>query len=69
MPPQVQKIFHISLRKFLVLYLHFGSAPLEFPLSQSKPNHHPGFQVDELALKFATKLECNLLYDYLRNNS
>ena len=51
------------------LYLHFGSAPLKNPLSQSKPNHHPGFQVDELSLKFATRLECNLLYDYLRNNS
>jgi len=51
------------------LYLHFGSAPLKKPLSESKANHNPGFQVDEASLKFATRLECNLLYDYLKNLS
>ena len=61
--------FSYFSQKIPGLYLHFGSAPLKNPLSQSKPNHHPGFQVDELSLKFATRLECNLLYDYLRNNS
>jgi amidohydrolase len=49
------------------LYLHFGSAPSTKPLSEAKPNHHPKFQVDEKALKFATLLECNLIYDYLQN--
>lgn len=58
--------FSYFSQKIPGLYLHFGSAPLKKPLSQSKPNHHPGFQVDEHALKFATKLECNLLYDYLK---
>lgn len=48
------------------LYLHFGSAPLNKPISDSRPNHHPGFQVDETSLKFATRLECNLLYDYFK---
>jgi len=47
------------------LYLHFGSAPLTKPINDSKPNHHPGFQVDETSLKFATQLECNMIYDYL----
>jgi amidohydrolase len=51
------------------LYLHFGSAPLKKPLSESKANHNPGFQVDEASLKFVTRLECNLLYDYLKNLS
>jgi amidohydrolase len=49
------------------LYLHFGSAPINKPISDSKPNHNPGFQVDEASLKFATRLECNLLYDYLQS--
>lgn len=47
------------------LYIHFGTAPLDRPLSESKPNHNPYFQVDETALKFATRLECNLLLDSL----
>lgn len=48
------------------LYLHFGTAPRNKPLSESRPNHHPGFQVDDEALKFATKLECCLLHNYLK---
>jgi amidohydrolase len=47
------------------LYIHFGTAPLNRPLSESKPNHHPQFQVDETSLKFATRLECSLLFDSL----
>ncbi len=47
------------------LYLHFGTAPKNKPLSESRPNHHPGFQVDVESLKFATKLECCLLHNYL----
>lgn len=50
------------------LYLHFGTARQNKPISESRPNHHPGFQVDESALSFATKLECNLIYDYLNLN-
>ena len=42
---------------------------LKKPLSESKANHNPGFQVDEASLKFVTRLECNLLYDYLKNLS
>ncbi len=48
------------------LYMYYGAAPCDRPLSESKPNHHPEFMVDEKALKFATRLECNLIYDYLR---
>ena len=48
------------------LYMYYGAAPCDRPLSESKPNHHPGFMVDEKALKFATRLECNLIYDCLR---
>lgn len=48
------------------LYLHFGSAPLDKPISDSKPNHNPGFQVDVTSLKFATRLECNLVFDYFK---
>lgn len=48
------------------LYLHFGTAPQNKPLSESRPNHHPGFQVDDESLKFATKLECCLLRNYLK---
>ena len=51
------------------LYLHFGSAPKDKPISESKPNHHPGFQVDETALKFATRLECNLIHDYIKQEN
>ena len=51
------------------LYLHFGSAPIDRPISESRPNHHPGFQVDETALKFATRLECNLIHDYLNQQN
>jgi amidohydrolase len=50
------------------LYLHFGSAPSNNPLSKSKANHNPGFQVDEKSLKFATCLESNLVYDYLNED-
>jgi amidohydrolase len=57
--------FSYFSREIPGLYLHFGSAPLTKPVSDSKPNHHPSFQVDEASLKFATRLECNLLYDYL----
>jgi amidohydrolase len=45
------------------MYLHYGSASLQKPLSESKANHHPQFHVDETAIKFATRLECNLIYD------
>lgn len=58
--------FSFFSREIPALYLHFGSAPLEKPLIESKPNHHPKFQVDKTSLKFATRLECNLLYDYLK---
>lgn len=50
------------------LYLHFGTAPQGKPLYESRPNHHPGFQVDDEALKFATKLECCLIHDYLKQD-
>ena len=59
--------FSYFSREIPGLYLHFGSAPLKNPLSESKANHNPGFQVDEASLKFATRLECNLIYDYLKN--
>jgi amidohydrolase len=58
--------FSYFSREVPALYLHFGSAPLKKHISESKPNHHPGFQVDEASLKFATRLECNLIHDYLR---
>lgn len=48
------------------LYIHYGSAPLDKPLSESKPNHHPQFKVDESALKFTTRLECYLIYQSLK---
>lgn len=47
------------------LYMYYGTAPRDRPLSEAKPNHHPEFKVDEAALKFATRLECNLIYDSL----
>lgn len=47
------------------LYMYYGAAPCNRPLSEAKPNHHPEFMVDEKALKFATRLECNLIYDSL----
>lgn len=59
--------FSFFSKEIPALYLHFGSAPLEKPLIESKPNHHPGFQVDETSLKFVTRLECNLIYDYLNS--
>jgi len=61
--------FSFFSREVPGLYLHFGSAPLTKPICESKPNHHPGFQVDEASLKFATQLECNMIYDYLKNCS
>jgi amidohydrolase len=48
------------------LYMYYGAAPQDRPLSEAKPNHHPEFMVDEKALKFATRLECNLVYDALK---
>lgn len=48
------------------LYIHYGSAPRDKPLTESKPPHHPQFQVDESALKFTTRLECNLIYHSLK---
>lgn len=48
------------------LYIHYGSAPCDRPLSESKPNHHPQFQVDEGAIRFITRLECNLIYHSLK---
>ena len=60
--------FSYFSREIPGLYLHFGSAPLNNPLSESKANHNPGFQVDEKSLKFATRLESNLVYDYLKND-
>ncbi len=48
------------------LYMYYGAAPSDRPLSEVKPNHHPEFMVDEKSLSFATRLECNLLYDSLR---
>lgn len=49
------------------LYMYYGTAPCDQPLSEAKPTHHPEFRVEEQALKFATRLECNLLYDCLKN--
>jgi amidohydrolase len=49
------------------LYMYYGAASLDRPLSESKPNHHPEFMVDEAALKFATLLECNMILDVLEN--
>ena len=49
------------------LYMYYGTAPCDQPLSEAKPTHHPEFRVAEQALKFATRLECNLLYDCLKN--
>lgn len=57
---------HFS-QKLPSLYMYYGVAPQDKPLSQSKPNHHPEFQVDESALEFATRLECNMLLDLLEN--
>ncbi len=48
------------------LYIHYGSAPRDRPLSESKPPHHPQFQVDEGAIKFVTRLECILIYQSLK---
>ncbi|NYB52920.1 MAG: amidohydrolase [Methanobacteriaceae archaeon] len=48
------------------LYMYYGAAPSDRPLSEAKPNHHPEFMVDEKAISFATRLECNLIYDCLR---
>ena len=59
--------FSYFSRKVPGLYLHFGSAPMKKPISESRPNHHPGFQVDETSLKFTTCLESNLIHDYLKN--
>lgn len=58
--------FSFFSREVPGLYIHYGAAPRDRPLSESKPNHHPQFQVDESALKFTTRLECNLLYDSLK---
>lgn len=60
--------FSFFSKEIPALYLHFGSAPSYKPLSESKPNHHPGFQVDDAAIKFATSIECNLIYDYLHSH-
>ncbi len=56
---------HFS-REIPGLYMYYGVAPCEKPLSEAKPTHHPGFMVDNTALKFATRLECNLVYDSLK---
>lgn len=56
---------HFS-REIPGLYMYYGVAPCDRPLSEAKPTHHPGFMVDEKALKFATRLECNLIYDSLK---
>jgi amidohydrolase len=48
------------------LYIHYGTAPMDKPLSESKPNHHPQFQVDESAIKFTTRLECIMIYNGLK---
>ncbi len=47
------------------LYMYYGAAPCDRPLSEAKPNHNPEFMVDEKAISFATRLECNLIYDCL----
>lgn len=51
------------------LYIQYGTAPLDKLLSDSKPNHHPQFKVDESAIKFVTRLECNLIYYGLKKLS
>ena len=56
---------HFS-REIPGLYMYYGVAPCDNPLSEAKPTHHPGFMVDEKALKFTTRLECNVIYDALR---
>jgi amidohydrolase len=48
------------------LYIQYGSAPIDKPLSESKPNHHPEFMVDEAAIKFVTRLECQLIINALK---
>jgi amidohydrolase len=59
--------FSYFSQKVPSLYMYYGAAPLNKPISESKPNHHPEFMVDEAALKFATGLECNLVLDLLEN--
>ncbi|EKQ51610.1 MAG: amidohydrolase [Methanobacterium sp. Maddingley MBC34] len=57
--------FSYFSREIPGLYMYYGAAPVDRPLSEIKPNHHPEFMVDEKALNFATRLECNLIYDCL----
>lgn len=65
LPRTASEDFSFFSQKVPGLYIHYGTAPLDKPLSESKPNHHPQFQVDESALKFATRLECNMIYSGL----
>ncbi|MGC9516180.1 MAG: M20 metallopeptidase family protein [Methanomicrobiales archaeon] len=59
--------FSYYSREVPSLYMYYGAAPRDKPLSESKPNHHPEFMVDEAALNFATRLESNLVVDLLEN--
>lgn len=57
--------FSYFSREIPGLFMYYGSAPHDKPLSEAKPNHHPEYQVDEGALNFVTRLECNILVDCL----
>lgn len=63
LPRTASEDFSFFSQKVPGLYIHYGTAPLDKPLSESKPNHNPQFQVDETSIKFATRLECNMIYN------
>ena len=60
--------FSYFSREIPGLYMYYGAAPCDRPLSEVKPTHHPEFMVDENALKFTTILECNLVHDWLHSH-
>lgn len=66
LPRTASEDFSFFSKKVPGLYIHYGTAPMDKPLSESKPNHHPQFQVDESAIKFATRLECIMIYNGLK---
>ncbi len=61
--------FSYFSREIPGLYMYYGAAPCDQPLSEAKPTHHPEFMGDEKALKFTTILECNLVHDWLHSHS
>ncbi len=66
LPRTASEDFSFFSQEIPGLYIHYGTAPTDKPLSDSKPNHHPQFQVDESAIKFATRLECIMIYNGLK---